>query len=1096
MRLLLLLALIPFFLQAQDWGTYTNLNPSFNSDNRFNATLDLSGTSNTTPDVPEWTQDLILYQMRIDKFGALPTINSAKEHLHILSELGVTGVVLNPVAQPFKWPNGNHEEWSYYTHLEPNILDPDLGTEADFTAFVDSLHAMGIKVFLDFEFHGVFDRNVFLQGPYAQGNANDTNAYNAAGPNAVSSLITSHPEFFETTTDAMGTHIRYTAWNSAELMWRYTNGTVNTSLMNWFKNMLINDWIIKYNLDGLRLDLEPYEVANEVGYNYWESLINEVETATGRKIILIPEDGNAQCNNAFAFAQENFGVDNPRFGQAGSHVKDFMVSENLTNYPTNQTNINNTVAPINIVDEVKDLDGDGYSRTETYYSSCISSHDKHDYPSQGHLVYFGYGMLFQPFIPFWFMGNEFNASKNVPAGSFYDILYNSRINWNDYTTNQDHYNAVRKMIYIRKKYKNLIGPSTHQLNQKAMVKIDVVGSQPDLPGYGYYNNLTQEKAGIIVLGTKETPVNNITIRLPIDQIQMTGHTNFIFHNLLTDEQFFKTATNISGGFGEVTLENLPAWENLIYVVEPDYSYYYKVEIKSTGKCFDIAGYSHDDGALIHQWDYNTTDNQLWRLEPAPDNKYFYMFPKNAVNKAFEMGGWSTEIGGQTIIWEKGVDQANQQWFVVDAGNNYYRIVNKHSGLSLDVEGNLSTNGAKIWQWNYTNSDNQKFKPVARFEGATDPFLPYLHYEPVCNITTPTNTQEFVLGDFIQIDVDATKQDGTIDSVQFIINNNVVYTDITAPYQYVMDETIYGIGNYTISSVAYGHDKLFTNSNQISISITAANQAPTCTLVNPTDGLQIHNGETIFVNALASDNDGTIDSVQFYIASTGLFYTAYASPYEISFPLDVNVPAGNYDFYAIAYDNDGDFTQSATHTVTLIQNLAPVCTINTPVNNAIYTQGDIIPFDVTATDDGTLDSVVFVLNTTSFANFAVAPYQYNLPTDQNSTIGTYNFYAIAYDNYGLVTYSDTNQITLELATNTSIVNNKKGFSIFPNPANTYLQVKSENLKGKNIEALDITGKVVKQVKSNKTQEIKLDISDLQNGVYFIKIGTQVQKFIKE
>lgn len=570
LKLITLFILLPFIAVAQNWGDEDVLNPSFADDNRFNSTLDLSGNLNQTPDVPDWTQDLILYQMRIDKYGVLPTINSAREKLWVLERLGVTGVVLNPVAKPFKWPDGNHEEWSYYTHLEPEILDPDLGTEADFQAFVDELHAMGIKVFLDFEFHGVFDRNVFLQGKYDVNQA----AYDAAGPESVSSLITEHPEFFETVTDDKGTHIRYTDWNSAELMWKYTNGTVNTALINWYKAVLKDNWIIKYNLDGLRLDLEPYEVANVIGYSFWEDLIAQVKAETGRTIVLIPEDGNADTQNAFAFAQENFGVDNPRVGRSWSHVKDFMISETLYDYPTpvNKDGYNNFVEPVNIVDEVKDNDGDSYSRKETYYSSCISSHDKHEYPSQGHLVYFGYGMLFQPFIPFWFMGNEFNVRKSVPYGdgtidvnNFYDIIYFSRINWDDYTSFQNHFNEVRKMIYIRKKYKNLIGVSTHRLNDKPMVKVVVMGSQPDLPAYGYYST-GSEKTGIVVLGTKQTAITNPVIKLPLAEMNLYGYTLYEFHNLLTDTK--DTLSVKDGTLDEFEIDNLEAWGNLIYKVEP------------------------------------------------------------------------------------------------------------------------------------------------------------------------------------------------------------------------------------------------------------------------------------------------------------------------------------------------------------------------------------------------------------------------------------------------------------------------------------------------------------------------------------------------
>ncbi|MEN8202327.1 MAG: hypothetical protein ABFS28_07010 [Bacteroidota bacterium] len=129
-EILLIAILIICFVGAQgqtsgDWGDSAVLDPSFAGDNRFNKTLDLSGNYNTTPDVPDWTQDLILYQMRIDKFGTQPTINSAREKIHILEELGITGVVLNPLVRSHKMP-GSHEEWSYYSHVEIDTLEPGI----------------------------------------------------------------------------------------------------------------------------------------------------------------------------------------------------------------------------------------------------------------------------------------------------------------------------------------------------------------------------------------------------------------------------------------------------------------------------------------------------------------------------------------------------------------------------------------------------------------------------------------------------------------------------------------------------------------------------------------------------------------------------------------------------------------------------------------------------------------------------------------------------------------------------------------------------------------------------------------------------------
>jgi len=70
-----------------------------------------------------------------------------------------------------------------------------------------------------------------------------------------------------------------------------------------------------------------------------------------------------------------------------------------------------------------------------------------------------------------------------------------------------------------------------------------------------------------------------------------------------------------------------------------------------------------------------------------------------------------------------------------------------------------------------------------------------------------------------------------------------------------------------------------------------------------------------------------------------------------------------------------------------------------------------------------------------------------------------------------------------------------FNIYPNPASTYVIIESKKLKGESLQILDITGKVVKHFKIQNS-EFRIQIEDLENGVYFIKIGTQVQKFIKK
>ena len=93
-----------------------------------------------------------------------------------------------------------------------------------------------------------------------------------------------------------------------------------------------------------------------------------------------------------------------------------------------------------------------------------------------------------------------------------------------------------------------------------------------------------------------------------------------------------------------------------------------------------------------------------------------------------------------------------------------------------------------------------------------------------------------------------------------------------------------------------------------------------------------------------------------------------------------------------------------------------------------------------------------------------------------------------------TYTEPVKLTVETCSDISnVVENE--FNVYPNPASTYVIIESEKLKGENLQILDITGKVVKHFKINNS-EFRIQIENLDNGVYFIKARTQVQKFIKE
>ncbi len=82
----------------------------------------------------------------------------------------------------------------------------------------------------------------------------------------------------------------------------------------------------------------------------------------------------------------------------------------------------------------------------------------------------------------------------------------------------------------------------------------------------------------------------------------------------------------------------------------------------------------------------------------------------------------------------------------------------------------------------------------------------------------------------------------------------------------------------------------------------------------------------------------------------------------------------------------------------------------------------------------------------------------------------------------------------------IIQMKNGIIISPNPAEDYIEIKvgaRHALPNPDIRILNVFGEIVK----NPTQTLpegeglRIDVSGLPSGVYFVKIGKNVQKFIK-
>ncbi|WP_341937818.1 RICIN domain-containing protein [Marinimicrobium sp. C2-29] len=91
---------------------------------------------------------------------------------------------------------------------------------------------------------------------------------------------------------------------------------------------------------------------------------------------------------------------------------------------------------------------------------------------------------------------------------------------------------------------------------------------------------------------------------------------------------------------------------------------------------------------------------------SPDT--WYVLVNRHSGLAMDIASNSTEDGAMLTQWNR-TDADNQQFQFIDAGNGYYRVVARHSGKALDVFEWNADNGADIVQWEDVGGTNQQFR---------------------------------------------------------------------------------------------------------------------------------------------------------------------------------------------------------------------------------------------------------------------------------------------------------------------------------------------------------------------------------------------------
>jgi len=120
---------------------------------------------------------------------------------------------------------------------------------------------------------------------------------------------------------------------------------------------------------------------------------------------------------------------------------------------------------------------------------------------------------------------------------------------------------------------------------------------------------------------------------------------------------------------------------------------------------DVPGGSTVSGTGIIVYTWNGGDNQLWAIQPAPNNPGFSVFR----NKKSQLLLTVPPVAGGQVIQVADNGQDTQLWRFVPTGDglsNY--VINKHSGLVLDVKGVNAWDGTPVIHYKQNNGANQQW----------------------------------------------------------------------------------------------------------------------------------------------------------------------------------------------------------------------------------------------------------------------------------------------------------------------------------------------------------------------------------------------------
>ncbi len=398
---------------------------------------------------PTWLDSAIMVELRIDTASIGGTFAESYDLIDFYAATGVNVIWLSPV-----YARGGSNG---YGNIGLHAIEPALtGTEdqeagwQELKKFVDYAHSKGVYIFLDIISWGT--------------------VYN-------SPIYAEHPDWYYGE-----------AWGGGAFNW------ANPDMKEWFISTAVEN-IEKTGADGYRCDCEPFTA----GYRVFAEIRKRLNDK-GIYPIIMSEEGGRRDN---VFDCEQDGVlkyKEMSRGQLYQSPVNFFVDGYLKIVQSTKLGLG-----LGGPDQQNSRLTMGSYR---YYTNCITNHDYQRRNVNGNRLKIGYAAIYAPYIPLWYMGDEFGVT--MPFGA---VLYDIAV---DYSTAESDpvraffHEDVKQMIAIRRTYPELFAewPIDHRDSNICEVKAEGLSKLQNYARYG-------EDKMIIILANNEPENDGVcTVEIP------------------------------------------------------------------------------------------------------------------------------------------------------------------------------------------------------------------------------------------------------------------------------------------------------------------------------------------------------------------------------------------------------------------------------------------------------------------------------------------------------------------------------------------------------------------------------------------------------